>query len=322
MTDREKFENFIELDINPAPMWVIDYNVMVHDILYWYQSKIEGSFSKEVEAKLVKGMWALYVNRGPQFLPRHSYRTILVADYRDPETSNYWRDEFMRESEQVQKAWVEFAEQQGVDPDTLRTNYKGTRGAKTEAFFFVYNIGKDYCQKYFPWYWVLSYEADDLAGSIARLSRCSEEDSVIKQRQILLHTCDRDWAQLIDDKNRVYFSNSRFCRPNEKIQEQLQKEEGILEWVEYKMKVQIQHPSEMAVHKSVQGDMGDNAVKGSPVELYDLIHPHPKWNIDELLWNEDFIESMNNPEPTTRHDHYEQSLRQFAKISLEIPIRV
>ena len=72
----------------------------------------------------------------------------------------------------------------------------------------------------------------------------------------------------------------------------------------------------------VQGDMGDNAVKGSPIELYDLIFPHSKWNIDDLLWTEDFIESMNNPEPTTRHDHYEQAVRQFAKISLEIPIRV
>jgi len=322
MTDRPKFENVIELGVKPAAMWVIDYNVMVHDILYWYENKIEGSFNKEVEAKLVKGMWALFVNRGPQFLPRHSYRTILVADYRDPETSNYWRDDFMRESEQVQQAWVEYAEEQGVAVDTLRTHYKGTRGAKTEAFFFVYKIGKEYCQSYFPWYWQLSYEADDLAGSIARFSRCAEGEDVVKKRQILLHTCDRDWAQLIDDENKIYFSNSRMCRPNERIQEQLQKEEGILEWVEHKMKVKLKHPSEMAVHKAVQGDMCDNAVKGSPVELYDLINPHPKWNIDKLLWTEDFVESMNNPEPTTRHDHYEQALRQFAKICLEIPIRV
>ena len=192
MTDREKFENVIELDVNPAALWVIDFNVMVHDILYWYDNKIEGSFNKEVEAKLVKGMWALYLNRGPQFLPRKSLRTILIADYRDPETSNYWRDDFMRESEQVQKAWVEYAEEKGVGVDTLRTNYKGTRGAKTESFFFVYGIGKDYCQKYFPWYWQLSYEADDLAGAIVRLSRTSEKDSVIHRRQILLHTYDRD----------------------------------------------------------------------------------------------------------------------------------
>ena len=47
-----------------------------------------------------------------------------------------------------------------------------------------------------------------------------------------------------------------------------------------------------------------------------------RWNIDELLWTEEFIESMNNPEPTTRHDHYEQAIRQFARIALEIPIRV
>ncbi len=320
--NREKFENVIELDVSPAPLWVIDFNVMVHDILHWYETKIEGSFSKEVEAKLVKGMWALFVNRGPQFLRRHSFRTILVADYRDPETSNYWRDTYMQESEQVQQAWVAYAEEQGVDVDSLRTHYKGTRSAKSEAFYFVYNIGKEYCQKYFPWYWVLGYEADDLSGSIARLSRVSEEDSIIKKRQILLHTCDRDWAQLIDDENKIYFSNSRWCRPNEKIQEQLQKEEGVLEWVEHKMKVTLGHPSELAAEKAVQGDMGDNAVKGSPIELYDLINPHPKWNIDELLWTEDFIESMNNPEATTRHDHYEQAIRQYVKICLEIPIRV
>ena len=206
--------------------------------------------------------------------------------------------------------------------DTVRTNYKGTRGAKTESFFFVYGIGKEYCQKYFPWYWNLSYEADDIVGSIARYSRLSAGDSIIRQRQILMHTCDRDWCQLVDDENKVYFSNSRTCRPNEKIQEQLQKEEGILEWVDHKMKVSIGHPSELAAHKAVQGDMGDNAVKGSPIELFDLIYPHPHWNIDELLWTDDFIDCMNNPEPTTRHDHYEQSLRQFAKIALEAPVRV
>jgi hypothetical protein len=320
--NREKFEHVIELDVSPAPLWVIDFNVMTHDILYWYESKIEGSFTKEVEAKLVKGMWALFVNRGPQFLPRHSLRTIFVADYRDPETSNYWRDDFMRESEQVQTAWKDYAEEQGVSKDELRTHYKGTRGAKSEGFFFVYNIGKEYCQKYFPWFWKKSYEADDLAGSIARFSRTAEKDSVIKKRQILLHTCDRDWCQLIDDENKIYFSNSRFCRPNEKIQEQLQKEEGVLEWTEHKMKVQIKHPSELAAHKAEQGDMGDNAVKGSPIELFDLINPHPRWNIDELLWDDDFTECMNHPEATTRHDHYEQSIRQFAKICMEIPIRV
>ena len=319
---REKFENVIELDVNPAPLWVIDYNVMTHDILYWYENKIEGSFSKEVEAKLVKGMWALFVNRGPQFLKRHSYRTIFVADYRDPETSNYWRDAFMQESDQVAQAWVSYAEAHGADPDTLRTNYKGTRGAKTEGFFFVYGIGKDYCQKYFPWYWHLGYEADDLAGSIARYSRCAEEDEVIRCRQILLHTCDRDWVQLVDDENKIYFSNSRWCRPRERIQEQLQKEEGTLEWAEHKMGIELGHPSELAHYKSIQGDLGDNAPPGAPIELFDLIYPHPKWNIDEVLWTDDFKDSMNNPEPTTRHDHYEQSIRQFAKIALEIPIRV
>jgi hypothetical protein len=320
--ERPKFENVIEIEVNPHALWVVDYNVMVHDILHWYQSKIEGSFSKEVEAKLVKGAWALFLNRGPQFLPRKSYRTILVADYRDPETSNYWRESFMQGSEQVAQAWENYAEKQGVAVESLRTNYKGTRGPKTEAFFFVYDIGKEYAQKYFPWYWELSYEADDIVSSIARLSRQSDAGSVIKKRQILMHSCDRDWVQLCDDENKIYFSNSRWCKPNEKIQEQLQREEGIREWAKHKMKVDLGHPSELAAHKAVCGDWGDNAPPGAPIELFDLIYPHPQWNIDEILWTEEFIESMNNPEATTRDDHYEQSLRQFAKCRIEAPIRV
>lgn len=320
MMEREKFENVIELDTNPAALWIIDYNVMVHDILHWYDSKIEGSFSKEVEAKLVKGAWALFVNRGPQFLPRHSYRTILVADYRDPEISNYWRQSFMQESEQVHQAWVDHAERKGVDIESLRTNYKGTRGEKTESFFFVYEIGKEYCQKYFPWYWELSYEADDIVSSIARLSRTSKKDSVIHRRQILMHSCDRDWVQLCDDENKIYFSNSRWCKPNERIQEQLQREEGILEWAEHKMKVKLKHPSELAKYKAIAGDWGDNAPPGAPIELFDLIYPHPKWNIDEVLWTDDFIESMNNPEPTTRHDHFDDAYRAFVNVCIEPPV--
>ena len=324
MTDakRPKFENTIRLDLNPAVLWVIDFNVMVHDILSWYEAKIEGSFKPETSEKLLKGVWALYLNRGPQFLKRHPYRVVVIADYRDPSTGNYWRDDFMRNSSEVQNAWVGYAESQGVELSSLPTHYKGTRGPKTDGFYTVYNVGKDYCQKYFPWFWQLSYEADDIAGSIARLCRLADAEEVIKKRQILLHTLDRDWAQLVCDSNRIYFSNSRQCRPKEKIQEQLQGEQGIREWAEHKMKVKLNHPSEMAAHKAVLGDMCDNAVMGSPIELFDLIHPHPEWNIDKILWDDEFRNCMNDPEANTRPDHYEQSLRQFAKINLEIPIRV
>jgi hypothetical protein len=88
------------------------------------------------------------------------------------------------------------------------------------------------------------------------------------------------------------------------------------------MKVDLGHPSELAAHKAVCGDWGDNAPPGAPIELFDLIYPHPQWNIDEVLWTEEFIESMDNPEATTRHDHYEQSLRQFVKVGIEVPVRV
>jgi len=320
MTNRPKLEKTIVLKTSPSPLLVIDFNVMCFAVLGWYESKIEGFFSKEVEKKLVRGAWALFVNRGPQFMKRHPYRIVFAADYRNPETNNYWRDDFMKESKVVQQAWVDYAAAGGVDVKELATHYKGTRSEKSEAFWFVYNEGRNYCQMYFPWFWRLGYEADDIAGSICRASHKGKPDEVVHKRQILLHTVDRDWTQLCDDENQIYFSNTRVCRPNEKIQEQLNGEIGVAEWAKHKMKVDIGHPSELAKHKAAAGDMCDNAVKGSPIELFDLCEPNPKWNIDKLLWGETFYSEVNNPEHNTRNDHYDQAVKAFAKICLEIPV--
>jgi hypothetical protein len=77
---------------------IVDFHVYLHDILRWFEEKIENSFKPEVEDKLLKGAWALKINRGPDMLPRHSYRIVVVADSRFSDTGNYWRDRFMRES--------------------------------------------------------------------------------------------------------------------------------------------------------------------------------------------------------------------------------
>ena len=143
MTNRPKLEKTIVLKTSPSPLRVIDFNVMCFAVLGWYESKIEGFFSKEVEKKLVRGAWALFVNRGPQFMKRHPYRIVFAADYRNPETNNYWRDDFMKESKVVQQAWVDYAAAGGVDVKELATHYKGTRSEKSEAFWFVYNEGRN-----------------------------------------------------------------------------------------------------------------------------------------------------------------------------------
>ena len=77
-----------------------------------------------------------------------------------------------------------------------------------------------------------------------------------------------------------------------------------------------------AVVGDVVADMGDNLPKGTPVELFDLCNPHPVYNIDKAPQHEKLIECVNSPKANDRPDHYDQTLRQFAKIMLEPPVKL
>jgi hypothetical protein len=300
---------------------VWDFNVSVFHVLNWYQ-KISGSFNIEVEKKLLRGAFALHINRGPDMLPRHTYRMMFVADKRFAETYNYWRDNVMQTSEVVKQAWIDHAESKGIKLEDLKTNYKGTRGEKSEEFWLCYNICRDYATTYFPFFEVEGYEADDLAGSIYRLSRDSEQDSTVKKRQIFLATLDRDWSQCVDEAHKIYFANTRYPFPSEKIQERLVGNAGVIEHTAHKMGYDITHPSQLASFKVLHSDMGDNLPKGTPVELFDLCEPHPEYNIDKVAIWEEMKECCNDPKANDRPDHFDQTMRQFAKISLEAPVKL
>ena len=321
MTDRPKLEKTIVLENNPVPLVVWDFNVAVFHVINWYQ-KISGSFKNEVEEKLVRGAFALHINRGPDMLPRHTYRMIFVADKRFEVTKNYWRNNVMQACPVVKQAWVNHAEKEGVDYEALEKNYKGTRGDKTDEFYFVYNICRDYAISYFPFFEAEGYEADDFAGAVYRLSRDSSEETIVRRRQIFLATLDRDWSQCVDETHKIYFANTRYPFPNEKIQERLVGNEGVIEHTAHRMGYDITHPSQLATFKVLHSDMGDNLPKGTPIELFDLCEPHPDFNVDkESVW-EELKESCNNPDSNMREDHFEQTLRQFAKICLEAPVKL
>ena len=320
MIDRPKLEQTIVLESNPVPLVVWDFNVAVFHVINWY-SKISGSFKKEVEEKLVKGAFALHINRGPDMLPRHTYRMLFVADKRFSDSDNYWRNNVMQTCPVVQQAWVNHAEQEGVPVESLKTHYKGTRGEKTEEFWFVYNICRDYAKTYFPFFEAEGYEADDFAGAIYRLSRDSNKKTIVRKRQIFLATLDRDWSMCVDEAHKIYFANTRYPRANEKIQERLVGNAGVIEHTQYKLGHEISHPSELSAKKSLESDMGDNLPKGTPVELFDLCEPHPEYNIDKHPIWESLKECCNDPKANDRPDHLEQTLRQFAKICLEAPYK-
>jgi hypothetical protein len=301
----------------------MDFNVQVFRVYNWYQSKIEGFYNEEVVQKLIKGAFALDTNRGPDMLPRHSYRIVFVADYRFRDTGNYWRDTFMRESQIVQEAWQNYAEDKGLDLSVLPTSYKGQRQEKTDTFWDIYRIGREYAETYFPFFEEEGYEADDIAGAIYRLSRDSDDDSIVRKRQILLQTIDRDWSQLVDEEHKVYFANTRIPFPNEKIQERLAGNQGVIDHTAHRMGFELDHPKNLADWKVKKGDDGDNLPPGSPRCLFDLCEPHPNYNIEQTAtWFPDLIEEVNNPKPNDRPDHFDQTLRQFVNVCLEPPIKL
>lgn len=320
--NRPKLESTFKLENNPSPLVVVDFHVYLHDVLRWFEDKIEGSFSLDVEDKLIKGAWALKINRGPDMLPRHSYRIVVVADSRFRDTGNYWRDRHMRSSSEVQTAWLNYAEKEGKDLSEIPTHYKGTRGEKTENFWRVFNIGWEYVNKYFPTFSQEGFEADDIAGAIYRLSRDSGADSVVRKRQIFLSTLDRDWSQLVDENHKVYFANTRVPFPNEKIQERLVGNQGVIEHTAHRMGFDLDHPKNLSDWKVKHGDAGDNLPPGSPKCLFDLCEPNEVYCIEESPWFQDLEDCVNNSASNIRLDHFEQTLRQFAKICLEPPVRI
>lgn len=321
MTDRPKLETIFKLDNNPTPLVVVDYHVYLHDVLRWFEDKIEGSFNAEVEDKLIKGAWALKVNRGPDMLPRHTYRIVVVADSRFQDTGNYWRDRYMTESPIVQQAWQNYAEKEGKDLSEIPTNYKGTRKEKTDNFWRVFDIGWKYVNEYFPVFSQEGFEADDIAGAIYRISRDGGPDSIARKRQIFLSTIDRDWSQLVDEEHKVYFANTRHCFPNEKIQERLVGNLGVIDHTLHKMGFDLDHPKNLADWKVLHGDLGDNLPPGSPKCLFDLCEPHTEFIIEKVApWYNDLVECLEENKPNDRPDHFDMTLRQFAKIMLEAPV--
>jgi hypothetical protein len=321
MNDRPKLENVLKLENNPQPIVVVDFHVYLHDVKRWFEEKVEGSVKPEVEDKLIKGAWALKINRGPDMLPRHRHRIVVVADRRFPETNNYWRDRFMRRSVEVQTAWLNYAEKEKKELSEIPTHYKGTRGEKTDTFWRIFHIGWEYANSYFPVFDLEGFEADDIAGAIYRLSRDSEENSVVKRRQIFLSTLDRDWSQLVDEGHKVYFANTRVPFAREKIQERLVGEEGVREHTKYRMGYDLDHPKNLADWKVLHGDLGDNLPPGSPKCLFDLCEPHTEYVIENAApWYPDLVECVNNPSENIRADHFDQTIKQFAKIGLNSPV--
>lgn len=316
-----KFEEEFRAFRSPCPMVVVDFNVMLHPIMSWFESQVQGNFSGAVEQKLLRAAWAVNINRGPQMLPYSSnYRFVVIADKRFPGTGNYWRNEFKAAAREL--AWEEYAEANPkIKLEETPTAYKGDRGEKTANFYRVFDEGMDYCKRHFNFFSESGYEADDIAGAIYRMSRDSE-GAVVNKRQILLLTIDRDWSQLVDEAHRVYFANTRKPFPNEKIQERLCGNRGVIEHTAHKMGYELDHPKNLSKWKEIHGDMGDNLPPNSPRELFDLCEPNSAYNVDSMPWITSLEAEVNNPAPNSQPGHYSVAMSCFGKCLVEAPIEL
>ena len=317
----EKFEDSFEIIASPSPVVVVDFHVYLHDVKNWFESKVEKFYTPEIEDLLIKGAWALKIQRGPDMLPMFPHRVIILADSRYPDTNNYWRDRFMQESPIVQKAWEDYAESKKKPLSEIPTNYKGTRKEKTETFWRVFEIGWKYVNKYYTVFDCEGYEADDTAGAIYRISRDSVGGGIAHERQIFLSSVDRDWTQLCDDDQRIYFANTRKPGPNEQIQARLVNNQGVIDHTEWRMGYKLDHPKNLADWKVLAGDKGDNLPAGSPKCLFDLIEPHSEYNIEKAAhWYQDLVIEMNNPKPNNRLDHFDSAYNAFISTCIEPPL--
>ena len=309
-------EHSFKLEKDPAPLVIVDYLVMAWGIFNYIQ-EIQHLYSPELIQKITKALWAFKINRGPDMLPQHDYRIVVVSDKRFEKQGAYWRGVEILKDERMEVVWEDYCEAKGISHEATPTSYKGNRRQKDDNFYEVVEIGWEYVTKYFPCFKEEGYEADDWAGAVYRVSR--DTRSVCRDRQILLSTIDRDWSQLVDESQKIYWANTRFPGPKERIQERLAGEDQVKLHTEIKLKMDISCPRDLAHAKQEQGDMSDNLPAGSPLEYFDLCEPHPRYRIEKLDQYPRFLAALNDPAPNVRYDHYKKALEACGKIGLQLP---
>jgi hypothetical protein len=309
-------ENF-KLDSDPAPLVIKDFMVLAWNVFNFTES-LKHIYSQEFIDQIAKAVWAIKLNRGPDMLPLHDYRVVVVSDKRFEDSKCYWRGVEVLRDERIEACWEEYCEKLGLNINETPTGYKGNRRDKDDDFYRVHEIGWAYATKYFPCFKEPGYEADDWAGALYRAVR-SRSSSLLFDRQKLLLTIDRDWSGLVDEDMNIWWANTRYPGPREKIQERLAGEDQVILHTKMKLGFDIDHPIEIFAAKAEAGELGDNLPPGAPIEYIDLSETHPKYQLEDCSQWDGFIEAVTQPESNLHMAHYGQSLKQLQRLGLSIP---
>ena len=310
-------EDTFKLDNSPAPLVIVDFMVQAW-MVYNFIQGLQHLYSPELLAKVTKAVWAVKLNRGPDMLPLHDYTSVVVSDKRFVDRGVYWRGVEVLKDERIEAAWEEYCESRGIDIEMTPTGYKGNRKDKDDGFYECHQIGWAYAQKYFPCFKQEGYEADDWAGALYREVRDGTNET-LRTRQKLLYTIDRDWSGLVDESRNIWWANTRYPGPRERIQERLAGEDQVILHTKMKMGYDINHPIEIFAAKAEAGELGDNLPPGAPIEYIDLSETHPKYVLEKCDQWPDFVKEVSNPDPNLKMDHYHQSVEALHKIGIACP---
>lgn len=283
------------------PLLVVDFKVYAHAVHGFTESALDivGDDEKALRT-VIRALWAYRINRGVDSIPTRDYTIVIADDHKAliPEMgegyAGYWRH---REAHAL-----EMPEYKGGRPDkpslfpiVLDEGYKYVKAAGSPYHFFDKPL----------------YEADDIAGKIARIQRTDPP----LDRHILLSTVDGDWQGLVSDKHKIVWCNTGPWLPR------IRCEAEVCDYYLRKEKLQITTARETYTTKVQVGDAGDNLLPGTPLRFFDLYEEDEVWG-----WTEEETQRlrmiMADEQPSNRPDHLARSgayLRSLGMFLPEIP---
>ena len=280
------------------PLVVIDYKVYAHQIHNFTESASEIVGEDEGKLRLIaKAMWAYRLNRGIDSLPERDFTAIVVDDKKGPIPEmgegyvGYWRH---LEANKLQMP-----------------EYKGGRPSKPSLFPIILEEGYKYilsAGSKFHFFDKEYYEADDIAGKIARIQRT---DAPLN-RHILLSTLDGDWQGLVSDQHNIIWCNTGPWLPR------IRTEAEVCDYYLRKEKLNIRTARETYTVKVEVGDRGDNLEPGTHLRFFDLYEEDEIWS-----WTEEETAAlkaiMADPNPSNRPDHLASAKSFLTGIGMFLP---
>jgi hypothetical protein len=261
--------------------------------------------NEEALRKILRAMWAYRLNRGPDMLSPFPFTALITDDLKGPLSA-----EFAEASTSGQGYW------RHIEAHKLQmAEYKGGRGEKTDFFNLIQEEGYRYINSpgsTFRYFAKEFFEADDIAGHVARLKRAAPKRSKLAKREMFLHTVDGDWQGLASDPHGIYWANTGPWLPR------LRSEREVCDYYLRKEGMHITLAKGCYDFKVEYGDAGDNLGPGTPLRFFDLYEPDEHWKFSK----EDtkyLSKVLSNTQPSNRPDHMESAKKFLVMNGMFLP---